>query len=747
MIEKSKKIFKAKTFIGLLLFVLLAITSFITYKVIADVPVEVVKVDMNISSGAYATLYSNGELYCWGYDIQNKKLENIKDFVYLSYYYIVGIDSNNSLYKYSLNEYTTEQNIKLSDNVKFLDKTGDVAFYLTEDNKLYAYDAEWHYASQILSSFEKIDENVYLIMDDVKDIKTFNNFILIRDNNNNLYALGQNYFGKKINSGTYLTDITKILENVIEYDENYAITSNNDLYIFSSELPKPAIIKNNVKSVTYNENLSVAYTDINDVNYVIDYIIENDNIVIRNNYDNLDGQFKSLYNNESGNVYLLDKSLYVYTWDYYNSTGTNTKIFNNIKKMEDSYVLTDDGIFYTLTDPKNISGLQNVNQVLVKSNISKITENVKDFLILNDSIVLLIMSDNTIMALGYSNQYNDLFNDNSIINPGIPVLIKDLPNVVQPIKVYDIQLSTSEKIEFTVGEVVDYYVNIFPYNSIDKSVIWESSNEEVATVNSEGIITAISPGTAIITVKTSDGKISRSQEINVYPKVNSIEILDGDNFDIEVYERVILTAKVFPDDTLEKGIEWTISDSDNAELYKSYYDDKLNQTIHLDNNQIVVNVYAGGSYTVTATTENGLYSDSITLNTVEKVSNINLDIADEYYDGVNNAFIYMSESPTLNIGYKIYPLTATNQNVTWSSSDESIATVDSTGKITAYKTGRARITISSVDGGATRTFNVLVYDYSSSNVITGDVNGDNEVDILDLIRLRRYLAGLEESLQ
>jgi len=55
--------------------------------------------------------------------------------------------------------------------------------------------------------------------------------------------------------------------------------------------------------------------------------------------------------------------------------------------------------------------------------------------------------------------------------------------------------------------------------------------------------------------------------------------------------------------------------------------------------------------------------------------------------------------------------------------------------------------VRSVDGGADRTFNVLVYDYNTDNMVIGDVTGDGLVDILDLIRLRRYLAGLEDSLQ
>ena len=56
----------------------------------------------------------------------------------------------------------------------------------------------------------------------------------------------------------------------------------------------------------------------------------------------------------------------------------------------------------------------------------------------------------------------------------------------------------------------------------------------------------------------------------------------------------------------------------------------------------------------------------------------------------------------------INPSDATNKNVTWKSSDESIATVDANGKVTAVKVGKATITVTTVDGGKTATCEVTV---------------------------------------
>lgn len=54
---------------------------------------------------------------------------------------------------------------------------------------------------------------------------------------------------------------------------------------------------------------------------------------------------------------------------------------------------------------------------------------------------------------------------------------------------------------------------ITPENATDKSVTWKSSDESVLTITSSGVITAIKPGIATITVSTNNGKSSTKQII------------------------------------------------------------------------------------------------------------------------------------------------------------------------------------------------------------------------------------------
>ena len=78
----------------------------------------------------------------------------------------------------------------------------------------------------------------------------------------------------------------------------------------------------------------------------------------------------------------------------------------------------------------------------------------------------------------------------------------------------------------------------------------------------------------------------------------------------------------------------------------------------------------------------------------------------------------------------------------YTSSDESIATVDDSGVVTAYKDGKVKITIKALEGDAKFEFNIMVFDNSVSTKV-GDIDGDGEVGSLDLIKLRKHLAGLE----
>ena len=76
---------------------------------------------------------------------------------------------------------------------------------------------------------------------------------------------------------------------------------------------------------------------------------------------------------------------------------------------------------------------------------------------------------------------------------------------------------------------------------------------------------------------------------------------------------------------------------------------------------------------------------------------------------LNKDKLSLSVSSTAQLEATVEPADATNKNVTWSSSDEEIATVDETGKVKGIKVGKATITVTTKDGNRTATCEVNVY--------------------------------------
>lgn len=88
------------------------------------------------------------------------------------------------------------------------------------------------------------------------------------------------------------------------------------------------------------------------------------------------------------------------------------------------------------------------------------------------------------------------------------------------------------------------------------SLVWTSSNEDVATVSQDGLVTAISKGSAIITAKATDGSnVSASCSVTVVKLVSSIHISDT-SIDMKLGEQTTITAHALPADATNPYLRW-----------------------------------------------------------------------------------------------------------------------------------------------------------------------------------------------
>lgn len=225
------------------------------------------------------------------------------------------------------------------------------------------------------------------------------------------------------------------------------------------------------------------------------------------------------------------------------------------------------------------------------------------------------------------------------------------------------------------GEEEKLAVAVTPENATDKSVVWESGNESVATVSQEGLVTAVGEGKATITVKTNDGGFSASCEVTVKKKVIAVTgvKLRAASMTLREGDKGTLTATVEPANATNKNVEWWTSDLDVVSV-----------TSTSGGSNGYVEARGAGKATVTVKTEDGEFSASCEI-TVEKKEVPVTGIA------LEQSSLLLPVGNTYTLRAHVQPSNATDQDIQWGSSNGGVATVDQTGKVTAVAAGTADI--------------------------------------------------------
>lgn len=84
-------------------------------------------------------------------------------------------------------------------------------------------------------------------------------------------------------------------------------------------------------------------------------------------------------------------------------------------------------------------------------------------------------------------------------------------------------LAFPETSEIYVGDILELHAEVVPENASNKNIIWSSSDDNIASVTAEGVVTGYNPGVATMTVTTEDGGYQTKCFVNVKevkPKVN-----------------------------------------------------------------------------------------------------------------------------------------------------------------------------------------------------------------------------------
>lgn len=250
----------------------------------------------------------------------------------------------------------------------------------------------------------------------------------------------------------------------------------------------------------------------------------------------------------------------------------------------------------------------------------------------------------------------------------------------------------------TEGDSYTLTLSVFPYNASNKNVTWSSNNTTVATVDSYGTVKAVKEGSATITAKSEDGGFTATCQITVVKATVAVTgvSVSPTTLTMTAGDTYKLTATVSPSNATNKNVTWSSNKTSVA-------------TVDSNGN---VTAVAAGSATITVKTVDG--SKAATCSVTVKPATVAVTGVT-----VSPTTLSLTEGQSHSLTYVVSPTNATNKNVTWSSSNTSVATVDSNGKVTAVSGGYATVTVKTEDGGKTANCNVTVQTASPSYVDLG----------------------------
>ena len=177
------------------------------------------------------------------------------------------------------------------------------------------------------------------------------------------------------------------------------------------------------------------------------------------------------------------------------------------------------------------------------------------------------------------------------------------------VKVNAIFLDES-KLELFVDDTRKLTATIMPSDAYYKDIMWSSSNSSVATVSSNGVVTAKSEGSAVVTVKSNDGNyIAKCSVIVTIPRVNGIS-LNRNSIECNKGDSETLTATITPSNSVDKTVTWSSSDDSIVTVSSS--------------GKIIAKKH--GTATITVTTKDGGYTATCTVVVKQKPLKVSASI-------------------------------------------------------------------------------------------------------------------------
>lgn len=219
------------------------------------------------------------------------------------------------------------------------------------------------------------------------------------------------------------------------------------------------------------------------------------------------------------------------------------------------------------------------------------------------------------------------------------------------------------EVPMNIGETIRLIASTEPLEVSNPEIIWTSDNPEIARVDSDGTVTAVSIGTVNIIARY--GALSAVCKVTVNPVVALSITLDINEMALLLGETKQLTANIYPDNTTDKSISWISGNTAVATV---------------DANGVVTGV-AKGSTAIIA------MSGTLTATCVVTVEDPTIAAKALEFEGIIG-----NVGEMVAIGAKVLPANVTDPTISWQSSNPEVAAVDQEGSVWFNAAGSATVT-------------------------------------------------------
>lgn len=260
-------------------------------------------------------------------------------------------------------------------------------------------------------------------------------------------------------------------------------------------------------------------------------------------------------------------------------------------------------------------------------------------------------------------------------------------------------------------------------------VVWSSSDNKVARVSDDGVISAVAPGKATIKATSNDGgNKSASYKVTVVQPVTRIEIIGSEK--VAAGKGITLTAKVYPANASNKKVTWGVNNNGNKDGMVKVGTTNGKVTTTRD-------VKAGEKYYIMVEAADGL--GGVTERVSHPITIVDEEITKITLNEKKLTLFPAKTSATQNTTAELKATVKGKRNggaeqdltdplITWTSSAPSIASVDKNGKITARAQGKATITCAAADGSNKKATCAVTVTVPMSRLFVAPADG-NEGDI------------------